>query len=238
MDRSLLINPAHILVGRSEVATEKVSHFLQTILCPDTGCTQCMICKNIRNHQHHAITWVSPTKWYTNEELEPIFDRIVFCLEPSAYHFFVLLHAERLLPAAANMLLKSIEEPPAGYIFFLLTHQPALLLPTVRSRCIVTHIDQPVPIATQTHQLLTIFNAPTLGNPHTFLTILDKTNPSEQETTVLLELILHHWQMRRHDNPSYQRIVQKIHTIISQPIPSGSGKLVWKNLYLFMSNFV
>ncbi|MFS0736293.1 AAA family ATPase [Sphingomonas sp. 1P06PA] len=36
---------------------------------------------------------------------------------------------------AANALLKSLEEPPAGTIFLLVSHAPARLLPTVRSRC-------------------------------------------------------------------------------------------------------
>jgi DNA polymerase-3 subunit delta' len=36
---------------------------------------------------------------------------------------------------AANALLKLLEEPPAGTILFLISHQPGLLLPTLRSRC-------------------------------------------------------------------------------------------------------
>ena len=37
--------------------------------------------------------------------------------------------------AAANALLKLLEEPPANVTFFLIAHQPARLLPTIRSRC-------------------------------------------------------------------------------------------------------
>jgi len=37
--------------------------------------------------------------------------------------------------AAANALLKVLEEPPARTTIFLVTHQPARLLPTIRSRC-------------------------------------------------------------------------------------------------------
>ncbi|WP_309666755.1 DNA polymerase III subunit delta' [Tabrizicola sp.] len=36
---------------------------------------------------------------------------------------------------AANALLKLLEEPPAGVTLFLIAHQPARLLPTIRSRC-------------------------------------------------------------------------------------------------------
>ncbi|WP_169545527.1 DNA polymerase III subunit delta' [Sneathiella aquimaris] len=37
--------------------------------------------------------------------------------------------------SAANAFLKILEEPPARTIFFLLSHTPAGLLPTIRSRC-------------------------------------------------------------------------------------------------------
>jgi DNA polymerase III subunit delta' len=40
-----------------------------------------------------------------------------------------------LEPAAANALLKSLEEPPASTVFFLVSHSPERLLPTIRSRC-------------------------------------------------------------------------------------------------------
>lgn len=37
--------------------------------------------------------------------------------------------------AAANALLKLLEEPPENVTLFLIAHQPARLLPTIRSRC-------------------------------------------------------------------------------------------------------
>ena len=37
--------------------------------------------------------------------------------------------------AAANALLKNLEEPPQGTIFLLVSHAPGRLLPTIRSRC-------------------------------------------------------------------------------------------------------
>lgn len=38
-------------------------------------------------------------------------------------------------PQAANALLKLLEEPPKAVTMFLISHQPARLLPTIRSRC-------------------------------------------------------------------------------------------------------
>ena len=55
-----------------------------------------------------------------------------------------LVHpAEDLYPNAANALLKSLEEPPAGAIFILVSHRPARLLPTVRSRCVAVPVAIP-----------------------------------------------------------------------------------------------
>jgi len=43
--------------------------------------------------------------------------------------------ADDMERGAANALLKSLEEPPAGTVFFLISHMPGRLLPTIRSRC-------------------------------------------------------------------------------------------------------
>ncbi len=37
--------------------------------------------------------------------------------------------------SAANALLKTLEEPPQDTVFFLVSHMPGRLLPTIRSRC-------------------------------------------------------------------------------------------------------
>ncbi len=43
--------------------------------------------------------------------------------------------ADEMNPSAANAILKLLEEPPAGATILLISHQPARLLPTIRSRC-------------------------------------------------------------------------------------------------------
>ena len=43
--------------------------------------------------------------------------------------------ADDMNGAAANALLKMLEEPPKGGVILLIAHQPARLLPTIRSRC-------------------------------------------------------------------------------------------------------
>lgn len=43
--------------------------------------------------------------------------------------------ADDMEKGAVNALLKSLEEPPSGTYFLLVSHQPGWLLPTIRSRC-------------------------------------------------------------------------------------------------------
>src|SRR5690606_14751674 len=47
----------------------------------------------------------------------------------------VIEPAEAMTPAAANALLKTLEEPAEQTYLFLISHQPERLLPTIRSRC-------------------------------------------------------------------------------------------------------
>jgi DNA polymerase-3 subunit delta' len=57
-----------------------------------------------------------------------------------------LIHpAEAMNPSAANALLKGLEEPPGRAMFILVSHRPARLLATIRSRCVAVPV--PVPDA-------------------------------------------------------------------------------------------
>lgn len=48
----------------------------------------------------------------------------------------IVADAERMNDAAQNAFLRTLEEPPAGTLFLLLTHNPKALLTTTRSRVI------------------------------------------------------------------------------------------------------
>lgn len=49
--------------------------------------------------------------------------------------FFLVDGADRMTPAAANAILKTLEEPPAQSRFFLLAESFDRVIPTIRSRC-------------------------------------------------------------------------------------------------------
>ena len=50
------------------------------------------------------------------------------------YRVLIIRDAHTLAPAAQNMILKTLEEPPSSAILILVTHEPGALLETVRSR--------------------------------------------------------------------------------------------------------
>jgi DNA polymerase-3 subunit delta' len=54
---------------------------------------------------------------------------------PGCHRWVLVEDAHRLNAASANMLLKTLEEPPSGTHFLLVTHRPEAVLPTIRSRC-------------------------------------------------------------------------------------------------------
>lgn len=59
-------------------------------------------------------------------------------LTEPGWRAILIFQAEKLCdpnPAAANALLKLLEEPPAQTLFILVTDRPHLLLDTIRSRC-------------------------------------------------------------------------------------------------------
>jgi DNA polymerase III subunit delta' len=61
----------------------------------------------------------------------------LFDLSPamSPWRVAVIDTVDELEPSGANALLKMLEEPPANSLFFLVSHAPGRLLPTIRSRC-------------------------------------------------------------------------------------------------------
>jgi DNA polymerase-3 subunit delta' len=58
----------------------------------------------------------------------------------SNWRVVIIDSADALNTNAANAILKILEEPPPQAILLLISHQPSLLLPTIRSRCQVVKL--------------------------------------------------------------------------------------------------
>ncbi len=53
----------------------------------------------------------------------------------AAWRVVIVDSGDEMNPQSANALLKNLEEPPQQTLFFLISHTPGRLLPTIRSRC-------------------------------------------------------------------------------------------------------
>lgn len=75
------------------------------------------------------------TPWITIEQVRGLHDFINVSSHRGGRKVILLDPAEALNQAAANALLKSLEEPPPGTHFILLSHRPQRLMRTIVSRC-------------------------------------------------------------------------------------------------------
>jgi DNA polymerase-3 subunit delta' len=69
------------------------------------------------------------------DQVRAVADFVALTTHRSGYRVLVVRPAEAMLPAAANSLLKTLEEPPPNTLIVLVSDRPARLLPTIRSRC-------------------------------------------------------------------------------------------------------
>jgi DNA polymerase-3 subunit delta' len=69
------------------------------------------------------------------DEMRRLRDFFALSAPDGGWRVVIVDAADEMNPAAANALLKHLEEPPPRAVFFLVSHRPAGLLPTIRSRC-------------------------------------------------------------------------------------------------------
>jgi len=69
------------------------------------------------------------------DQVRSLGELLVVTPSMSAWRAIIIDAADDLEASAADALLKMLEEPPANTIFFLVSHAPGRLLPTIRSRC-------------------------------------------------------------------------------------------------------
>jgi DNA polymerase III subunit delta' len=69
------------------------------------------------------------------DQIRALADFISLTTHRAGFRVLLIHPAEALHPAAANALLKTLEEPPPRTLIVLVSDQPARLLATIRSRC-------------------------------------------------------------------------------------------------------
>lgn len=101
-----------------------------------TPLTQAILETDHLSHPDHFILRPSgPTAQIKTEEARGLCQRVQQTPLVGRHKVIWIEGAERCLPSAANVLLKTLEEAPAGSFFFLISAHPSSLLPTVQSRC-------------------------------------------------------------------------------------------------------
>jgi hypothetical protein len=233
------IPPAQLWLGSPETLSQQVVKYLQTVWCRSQHCGICIICKQIQQQQHHAVTWLAPDKTsYTIDYINNMLSAIRFALNDNEHYFFIIQKADALGIICSNRILKSIEEPPSGYHFILLAENQDQILPTIRSRCI-TQSDQSDNTITY-QELFNYFSTHHNQSPLTFLSLIDTSSINERDTIKLLNALLKHWILHYKkavikNQKSLQKTIKTMNIIAQAlrkpPMPGGS-KLFWKNLFL------
>lgn len=124
-------------VGKGEAALV-VAKALNCLNKNDDACEECPSCRAINRQNFPDVMIFKPDN--DGHKIEQM--RI---LKQSAYlrpmvgkkRVFVIFEADKMRDDASNSLLKILEEPPPFSFVFLLTSNPDMILPTIRSRCLL-----------------------------------------------------------------------------------------------------
>lgn len=231
-------HPTQLWVSDHQTLHTHIIAHLQKKLCAKQGCLECITCKQITAQEHPWVIWLQPERSYTLEQIDEVLTLAGFTLDHNEQRFFIFTKAERLTDQCSNRLLKTIEEPFAGYNFFFLTNRIQALPLTIQSRCVIHTIKQQSSIEPY-QDFLKPFLALQFYDPINFIKQLDLLDIKEQETKELTDELFAYWSHEVKQNiqaeiptttaTAMTSILQQ--AIINQPM-TGSAKIFWKNLYM------
>lgn len=159
-------------LGKSEFAVA----LAQKILCSKKElrvCGQCHSCQWFAANSHPDYWDIAPEEDKKQISIAQIRD-LTEALGKTGYGHYqvVVIHpAEAMNRAAANALLKTLEEPSGNVVILLVCNRPAGLLPTIRSRCQEIRIQPPT--YEQASQWLTLQLTPDSPKPVELMAIAD-----------------------------------------------------------------
>ncbi len=115
----------------------------QGLLCERRGaelqpCGQCASCKLYAAGSHPDLVLVFPEEdkqQISVDQIRAANERLSMTSSRSGYRVAIIEPAHQMTVAAANGLLKTLEEPGQRSLIILVTSQPSAMLPTIRSRC-------------------------------------------------------------------------------------------------------
>lgn len=126
--------------GRSNAALA----FAAALLCEKGGCGECKSCRMVSSRTHPDVSVLSTEKVIISiEEIRNLVAQSHFGGSVGALQIMVVEDADRMTERSSNVLLKALEEPPAGTIWLLCAPSEADMLPTIRSRVRRVALKQP-----------------------------------------------------------------------------------------------
>ena len=126
--------------GRSNAATA----FAAALLCEKAGCGQCKSCRMVSSGSHPDVSVLATEKVIISiEEIRELVASSHFGGSVGKYQIMIIEDADRMSERSSNVLLKALEEPPAGTIWLLCAPSEADMLPTIRSRVRRVALKQP-----------------------------------------------------------------------------------------------
>lgn len=137
---------AHLFTGPDGIGKKLVALALaKALVCPDAGgrgapCLACRQCEMVELGVHPDVKVFSRDKTTYSTELmrEGILDWAARRPREGQRKVGILYDAEHLGIQSANAFLKTLEEPPKGTYWVLVSGDPSATLTTIRSRCQAT----------------------------------------------------------------------------------------------------
>ncbi len=113
------------------------------LLCGDDNhakrpCGQCQACQLFVAGNHPDYRVIEPEEGKLNigvDQVRGLISALVLTGQLSSTRVGLITPAHAMTRAAANSLLKTLEEPPAGTTLILVSSRPVVLPATIRSRC-------------------------------------------------------------------------------------------------------
>jgi DNA polymerase III subunit delta' len=124
--------------GKRDFALRAANYLLCSSPSEGEPCLKCKTCQLFEGHSHPDFWMVEPEEQGRLIKVDQIRQLSEFASKTAAMggrRVILLQPAENMNINAANAFLKTLEEPGEGVCLILVSHEPARLLATIRSRC-------------------------------------------------------------------------------------------------------
>ena len=135
--RADALSHAYLLTGPEGLAKTTFARELGVALVSSCGgCGSCPECERARRGAHPDLHVLEREGDLIRiDQIDPVIADLSLKPFAASRRVWVIPEVEHLHPAAANKLLKSIEEPPSYVFFLLVSDRLERVLPTIVSRC-------------------------------------------------------------------------------------------------------